>query len=194
MKEKVPRTRWLTWPFSSKPINIFGKGLKLKLEPEFERILEFSPAFDKRRETPNCGIHCVEMRFVLKGPKGAVQFLLYTDWQLPHILKEFKARNFHIGVMPADLGYHSPTPMYDDQRPMEDCEYLDGRPCYYDGSTLNAERAYKVLAEEGEEGLWGFLSGYYESTFTATVKPSRVKFLDGVRRANKKRPTTLRRL
>ena len=42
MKEKVPRTKWLTWPFSSRPIIIFGKGLKLTLEPEFERILSSS--------------------------------------------------------------------------------------------------------------------------------------------------------
>ena len=134
------------------------------------------------------------MHFVLKGPKGAVQFLLFTGWQLPHVLEEWKERKFSIEVMPADLGYHSPKPMYDDQRPMPDCEYLDGLPCYYDGSTLNAERPYKVLTEQGEDALWEFLKDYYKSTLERPEDISGIEFLAKVRKWNRKNPTTLRRL
>lgn len=210
-----------------------------------EHIVEFTPAFDRRSDDPseNYGIHCVEARFIVKGPEGAVQFLLFTNWMLPHVQKELDARllekaksnvprikriktwgdnvedaknaaadlysilrdgpdsgldeiDLHImHPMPADIGYHSPKPMYEDQEPMgskkavytpreptEDnpmtqniefvdtgtftpCPYLDGRPCYYDGSTLNAERYYEILLREGSEGLWKALDAYYRETF-----------------------------
>lgn len=55
-------------------------------EVNLERIVRFEPAYDKRDK--NYGIHGVQVRFVLKGAEGAVQFLLYTNWQLPHIVKE----------------------------------------------------------------------------------------------------------
>ena len=167
-----------------------------------ERILEFEPAFDKRHPDPdkNYGIHGVTMRFVVKGPLGAVQFVLYTNWQLPHVRAEQERRGcgqYCLNkAMPADLGYHSPKPMYEGDTPMgatrvewEDndgsipgfdvakvpksyptgtftpCEYLDGAPCYYDGSGLNAERIFDVLCAEGDDGVWRALEEYYAETF-----------------------------
>jgi hypothetical protein len=61
---------------------------------KFERIVQFLPAFDKRHPDPskNYGIHGVELRMVLKGPKGAVQFVLFTNWQLLHITRESENR------------------------------------------------------------------------------------------------------
>jgi hypothetical protein len=55
-----------------------------------ERITEFAPAFDKRDPDPkkNYGIHGVDLRMVLKGEEGAVQFVLFTGWMLPHVAKE----------------------------------------------------------------------------------------------------------
>lgn len=98
---------------------------------EFQEITEFYPAYDKRDPDPkkNYGIHGVNLRMVLKGPLGAVQFLLFTNWQLPHITKEKHERVLSGKVdeswlrvlfepMPADLGYHSPKPLYEGQLPM----------------------------------------------------------------------------
>ena len=45
------------------------------------------------------------------------------------------------------------------------CQYLDGRPCYYNGSSLNAERIYEVLLREGDEGVQRELEDYYSETF-----------------------------
>lgn len=212
---------------------------------EFQEIVQFSPAYDRRSPDPkkNYGIHGVELGMVLKGPKGAVQFLLFTNWQLPHVTAEIDKRTIEAisaatkpkrrvarwnGVhpdqiagilnavetaivpyeegerqlrcfhrpLPADLGCHSPKPMYPDQKPMgaekfdfdhmetlkglsgdikiptmvetgtfTPCEYLDGHACYYDGSTLNAERIYQVLLTEGSAGVWRELREYYDSTF-----------------------------
>jgi hypothetical protein len=183
-----------------------------------ERIVEMLPAWDKRDadSSKNYGIHGVELRMVLKGEEGAVQFVLYTNWHLPHVtdsllqglgenvqyLPGFKLKvrgnltdeqvdsitnqtfkqlqntarvNLHalrmdvktrFSPMPADLGYHSPIPHYEGQIVVDEhCKYLDGRPCYYDGSGLNALRVYNILLEKGSEGVWKELEEYYENTF-----------------------------
>jgi hypothetical protein len=117
---------------------------------------------------------------ILKGDKGATQFVLYTNWQLPHVTKELddrllnEARQGKLSQyslysshpVPADLGYHSLVPMYDGQGICRgNCEYLDGNPCYYDGSGLNAERIYEVLLKEGSDGVWRELEDYYNKLF-----------------------------
>jgi len=146
-----------------------------------ERIVEFNPAFDKRKDPKgNYGIHGGNMRMLLKGDKGVVQFLLYTNWHLPHVsdeldnkilmdgrqgkLSEYSFSIFH--PLPADLGYHSSVPQYEGQSIASDsCEYLDGKPCYYDGSGLGAERIYEVLLKEGSDGVWRELEDYYNMIF-----------------------------
>lgn len=135
-----------------------------------ERIIEFSPAYDKR---PKYGIHGVELRMVLKGPEGAVQFLLYTNWHLAHVQKELDewvdSHYPHLSChpLPADLGYHSPVPRFEGHALINDdpCPYLDGKPCYYDGSGLNAKQIYKVLVEEGGEAVWRELEYFYHKVF-----------------------------
>lgn len=217
------------------------------IREEFQEITEFSPAFDRRDPDPkkNFGIHGVELRMVLKGPEGAVQFVLYTNWQLPHVREEQDKSTIetiaaatrpkrHViriegvaassdrvakmldeiesAVVPydegnmqlrcfyhplaADLGVHSPKPLYPDQLPMgaekfdferketlqgatgnieiptrvktgtfDPCPWLDGKPCYYDGSTLNAEPVFEILLKEGSAGVWRELREYYDRTF-----------------------------
>jgi hypothetical protein len=140
---------------------------------DFERIVRMSPAFDKRHSDPskNYGIHGVELRMVLKGPKGATQFVLYTNWQLPHVTQETldkagKRDRISLEALflpnPADLGYHWKSPRYEGQGPIQQsCEYCDGKPCYYDGSGLNAERIYDILLREGSDGVWRELEKFY---------------------------------
>jgi hypothetical protein len=141
-----------------------------------EKIVKFYPAFDRRKDPKgNYGIHGVDMRMILKGDKGAVQFVLYTNWHLPHVQEELNIKaigqdSIYISAilnpMPADLGYHSPVPIYEGQSvASESCEYLDGKPCYYDGSGLNAERIYEVLLKEGSDGVWRDLEDYYNIIF-----------------------------
>ena len=146
-------------------------------EKQMEKIIEFSAAYDKRDPNPakNYGIHGVDIRFVLKGEEGAVQFLLYTGWQLPHVREELNdsflehPRRVSLECMfpqPANLGYHSPKPMYPEDKPMIDsCPYLDGKPCYYNGSGLAAERVYERLLSEGDAGVWLELEKYYDRVF-----------------------------
>ncbi len=135
----------------------------------FKRLVQFAPAYDRRSPDPakNYGIHGVKIRFILTGDKGVVQFLLYTNWHLSHVLNELGGA--YEAPMPADLGYHSPVPIREGQTLMTDsCEYLDGKPCYYDGSTTAADRLWDVLRERGDEGVWQELEGYYGQVFGAT--------------------------
>lgn len=141
-----------------------------------ERLIEMSPAWDRRDPDPrkDYGIHGVDMRFVLKGEKGATQFLLYTGWILPETIgvsdimnypdqlkRHYEGRGYS-PLMPADLGYHSLTPMYESQSSY-DCEYVEGGKCYYDGSSLNAYGVFESLLREGSEGVWRELEDYYTS-------------------------------
>ena len=72
--------------------------------------------------------------------------------------------------MAADVGYHSYHPMYDEQPQMsESCEYLDGKPCYYDGSGLHAEKVFnEVFVTKGTDGLWEYMEKYYNDVFSST--------------------------
>lgn len=139
-----------------------------------QRSIRFEAAYDKRDPDPskNYGVHGVTIRFVVSGDEGATQFLLYTGWQLPHVEKEWSERSdlpqSLRQPMPADLGFHSKTPHYEDHTPMKDCEWTGG-DCYYDGSSLNADPVFKRLLEEGEDGVWATLEDYYADVFKVEV-------------------------
>jgi hypothetical protein len=137
---------------------------------QLERLVTFLPAYDKRAPSPSkdYGIHGVELRMVVKGPKGATQFVLYTNWQLPHVTKEFDHRSDHIFCHPdpADLGYHAVEQRYPEQHRQE-CDLLPEGYCYYDGSGLNAEAVYTTLLEKGSDGVWETLENYYRELFEA---------------------------
>jgi hypothetical protein len=132
---------------------------------EFKREIAMSPAYDKRHPDPNknYGIGSVTVTFILKGERGAVQFKLGSGWFLPESQKPGISDDY---PMAWDKGYHSYIPRYDGQTPITDsCHVLDGKPCYYDGSTLNAEPLLDVLLREGSEGIWRELEQYYKETF-----------------------------
>ena len=131
---------------------------------EFEKEIVFYPAYDKRDPDPskNYGISGVTLRFHLKKDNKAVQFVLYTGWHLPHVSAEINRQDSPI---PADLGYHSPYPMYEGQSPTEGGCHLINGDCYYDGSGLAADRVYKILLNEGSEGVWKELESYWHETF-----------------------------
>lgn len=145
-----------------------------------KKEITFVPAFDKRNSNPSksYGIHGVDIKFIYGDGRGYVQFVLYTNWQLPSVEEEALAKaNSSIATnrypfvmwqkpMAADLGYHSPTPIFEGQDPMDNCHLLGGGKCYYDGSRLNAERIFTVLREQGSEGVWSELESYWKELFS----------------------------
>jgi len=100
-----------------------------------EHWIEWEPAYDKR---PKYGLHGVTCRWYSRGPEGVIQFVIYTNWQLPNVRDETRAREVHDPMfyifyepMAADIGYHARTPQYEGQEQWarEDCELLGGT-CY----------------------------------------------------------------
>ena len=142
---------------------------------QFQRLVEWTPAYDKR---PQYGIHGMNLRFVLKGPDAATQFVIYTNWLLKHNQTDADVRldsdypHLVCHPLPADVGYHSPRPVYAEQTPIsENCEYLGGR-CYYDGSGLHAETLYWKFVEEGDAVVWRELEEiYWDIVHRASVLP-----------------------
>jgi hypothetical protein len=46
---------------------------------------------------------------------------------------------FFEDILPFDVGYHSPKPMFEGHESMDGaCSTLDGKPCYYEGGGLRA--------------------------------------------------------
>lgn len=140
-----------------------------------ERKITFAPAYDRRDPDPrkSCGTHGVEICFYLIGKHGAVQFVLYTNWHLPHVTKEQLARSNgadseQIGWRflpdPANLGYHSRTKTEYGYH-NETCDILDGAECWYDESGLAANDVFDRLLREGDAGVWAELEDYYVRTF-----------------------------
>ncbi len=142
------------------------------MSEKFEKIIKTRPPFDKRDPDPkkNYGIHGMDIWFILKGPSGAVQFAMSAGVYLDHVADELLAReDWRSGstfakFMAIDLGYHSPTPRYEDQ-PSMDCELLEGGKCYYDGSGLNAEPVLALYLEGGDDAVWSRLEAYYHDVF-----------------------------
>lgn len=135
----------------------------------FEQIVKVTPAFDKRSNEPgkNYGIGACRITFILKGDKGAVQFMIGTDWHVP-------TSREHLATFPPtekkqrpdgwDLGYHSKEPMYEDQSTMK-CDLFDCGECYYDGSSLNADEMVEDFVSGGTNYLWPKLEDYYNQVF-----------------------------
>lgn len=135
-----------------------------------QRIVRFEKGFDKRSADPtkNYGVRGMHIRFLLKGEKGAVQFLLYTDWMPKRTVQEY-AMQFPDSALkyqanPADIGYHAYVPQYEGATLItESCPELNGVPCYYDGSSLQAEYVYWAFVNEGEEAMWALLQERYDN-------------------------------
>ena len=141
------------------------------VENGFEHIVSFMPGFvcerwlANPRDGGNHGKACVEILWLVRNGLGAVQFTLLSGWYPNPGNAGFEK---DCTPMPADLGYHSPKPMYESHTCIsEECPWLDNKPCYYDGSTLNAEEPFNILLRRGETALWKFLEEYHSQTFTA---------------------------
>lgn len=145
---------------------------------QFTRELVIRPAYDKRNE--GYGQHCVEMCWYLRGSAGVIQFVLFTGWYLsiiaePNVDWQEQHLSIHTAPwdqlnkpMPADLGYHSLVPMYEGQTKMK-CHLLPAGECYYDGSSLNADRIFAILVHKGGDAVWQALEAEYALRFACEV-------------------------
>lgn len=148
---------------------------KLAIEDTaFTRIVTVSPAYDKRStdKSKDYGIGSCRITFVLKGAKGAVQFMIGTNWYVPtareHLLRFAHTQSDCLKMAPEgwDVGYHSLVPMYQGQEPMgRDCELVEGGKCFYDGSGLRADEWVPLFVAGGTDWLWPKLEEEYRAFF-----------------------------
>jgi hypothetical protein len=123
---------------------------------------EFTKAFNRIDE--GYGRHGVDLRFILKGPEGAITLTIFTGWFTKADRANTNLNPLASQVVAADISYHSITQKLDFIGGEEDCPYVpEGELCYCDGSSLNAVRYLDILTDEGEDALWGALEEYYNS-------------------------------
>lgn len=134
---------------------------------DFERAVVFQPGYRSDRKT--YGQHGMDMRWLLRGDKGVTQFVLYSGW-VPG-LGAFTSEKVY-APMGADVGYHALVPQYEGAEDYgRECDYLDGRTCYYDGSALAAEDLLSRFLIEGEEIVWQTLIEWYDRLVTCDFAP-----------------------
>ena len=106
--------------------------------------------------------HGLEMRWLVHGPDGCVQFSVNTYWTAETVGRDLGARPSRQPYA-KDVGHHWHTPTYNGESRMDSCDLIsnpDG--CYYDGSGLHADDVFRVLIAEGGEAVWVALEDYYE--------------------------------
>ncbi len=141
----------------------------MNTEIKFEKIHRVRLPFDMRSKDPkkDCGIHGLDVWFILSGPKGATQFMFSVNAYLPHVV----TRQTHgdAGLYSGyDVGYHSTYPMFEGQE-QSDCDILPGGKCYHDGSSLYAadkcKEFFSIKGERIDPHVWKFLEEEYMRTF-----------------------------
>ena len=114
----------------------------------------------------------VEMSMNLKGEHGCVQFRLGTGWfsseEKERIIRRHDHEDYNYLFEPLahELGYHSYKAISSNIEIRYDgCELLNGKPCYYFGTTCGASHVFDILVKEGSEKAWEELEKYYIDIF-----------------------------
>jgi hypothetical protein len=130
------------------------------------RSVHFRAAFDKRHPEPskNHGIHGVEITFMLKRGQYAVDWTVFTNWQLPHVTEETLEKHaddvyrLRLFTQPSGAGvsFHSPVPTYEGQEAREGCT-ITGGVCYSDVGFTLGDSLMPLLIEKGDDAVWAEL-------------------------------------
>lgn len=145
----------------------------------FERAIVFETGFGMdpaERDKPaseRYGRHSMQMRWLLRGPRGVAQFLMSTGWtpepapadpRWPSLLDWLTTP-----PMGFDLGYHARVPQYEgaEQYGEQPCSYL-AAPCWYDGSASAAGPVLADFFDRGEVAVWEALRGVHDELTEVT--------------------------
>lgn len=118
----------------------------------FEKTIRFTSVFDER-DLDSGKKDGVKIVFLLKGPDGAVHYMMHAGWYI----------NDNQSPRALDLGHHFPEPQHAGHEITNDC--LCGRnPCYYYGSSCTAKPILRALLNEGGKGVWKILEEEYNES------------------------------
>jgi hypothetical protein len=137
----------------------------------FTRRIMFTTAWNRKSEDPNknYGIGAVHIMFGLIGDKGAITADFFTDWYLKNDQPGVDRHNANGRGLPVinrlgSVDAHAYTPLYEDQfRSRDECCWLNGAPCYMDGSALQGGELLEMFIEHGLDALWVKMEEYYEN-------------------------------
>ncbi len=92
--------------------------------------------------------------WILRGPKGAVVFAISRNTAEEHEIAMTVPQAYCLddsgwSWTAWDLGRHTTEPARSyEEMEQENCGYLDGKPCYYDGSGLQAQYLLKHILRQ----------------------------------------------
>jgi hypothetical protein len=72
----------------------------------------------------------------------------------------------HFGFITMGIELHSPTPLYEGQKPITNCKVMGGE-CYIDGTSLYAREALGHINPNGgnDAQIWSVLGSFWRSHF-----------------------------
>ena len=155
-----------------------------------EHKIIFRPADDKTDPDPykNYGVHDIDMKFLVFGDKGIVEFELSTNWYLPHVMerrlqsmkrnvflakKDFLLMTW-ISPKPLDICYWSLERLSEDDTFFDKgLDYVfDHKPCFYgyryereEDGLWTTDYVYNQFLLRGDIAIWEYLENYYRETF-----------------------------
>jgi hypothetical protein len=116
------------------------------------------------------GVHGMEIRWYLRGPKGGATLTFSTDW-IPgelspgHGLSPVGSAPRPVSQYPNGfgLGWCGLVPQYEDQEPTAGagCRLVPGGTCYSDMSFMASDPVAVDFTERGEPAIWEALEGCY---------------------------------
>ncbi len=144
----------------------------MKIDNDFKREINFLPCSKLKGDT-----HGVYIYFTLIRGNTAVEFAIDTNWDLQsEVERKLKSRKLdedyvRINFLPFPffVSYHSPVPLYNRQKSLDNKCSFTGGDCYYDCSHLLARDLYNVLLLEGGNKMWEKLENYWHETFDEVI-------------------------
>jgi hypothetical protein len=146
-----------------------------------EESVQFQPGYNCPVMTmQGHGVHGMEITWLLKGPAGAVQLILGTDWTpgdlYPgHGIGPDGSRGWkrHDGLWSSDpggrgIGTHTRFPQYEGHEPEGPCGLLNGQ-CFYNEQLSAADRLVPAFMADGEQVIWDELETRYAALQVSTT-------------------------
>lgn len=145
----------------SKPIRATASPVRwAPFEDGFQTAVVFEPGYNDRGG--NYGVHGMDFRFLLRGPRGAVGFLMSSGW-----VPGEKGVNPTVSTlfpMGMDISYHAHSPQREDhEQASAKCPYLDGQTCFSDGAFMAAEPVLEAFIVRGDAVIWEALREWHDN-------------------------------
>jgi hypothetical protein len=139
-----------------------SENMDALLQDKLKRVVEVTPAYDKRNE--GLGQLGANLLLYVKGKKGVVSCVFLTGWYLGETSTDF------CGMGSWDI--HSYKELEESCTLANNCEYLEGMDCYCYGSSLRTiEKLFPLLKEKGSSGLLDQLEkDYWKIFYPSTTK------------------------